>query len=158
MGNWLLTCMVASTGGLGELALRFSLHKAIRQIDSMGESVCPIARSPAVVGGRWTILLVRELFMGTRRFDEIQAQTAMPSHLLSIRLRRLAEAEVCKSVSCLMADSLPSRLASRLTFCRVSERCPQPLNVCLRVRFNFTGRPTFLAAMALITECGQMNP
>ena len=91
MGNWLLTCMVASTGGLGELALRFSLHKANLQIDSIGESVCPIARSPAVVGGRWTMLLVRELFMGTRRFDEIQAQTAMPSHLLSIRLKRLEE-------------------------------------------------------------------
>ena len=29
--------------------------------------------------------------MGTRRFDEIQAQTAMPSHLLSIRLKRLEE-------------------------------------------------------------------
>lgn len=37
------------------------------------------------------MLLVRELFMGTRRFDEIQAQTAMPSHLLSTRLKRLEE-------------------------------------------------------------------
>jgi len=83
--------MVASTGSLSELALRFSLHKANLQIDSIGESVCPIARSPAVVGGRCTMLLVRELFMGTRRFDEIQAQTAMPSHLLSIRLKRLEE-------------------------------------------------------------------
>jgi DNA-binding HxlR family transcriptional regulator len=83
--------MVASTGGLGELALRFSLHKANLPLDSMGESVCPSARSPAVVGDRWTMLLVRELFMGTRRFDEIQAQTAVPSHLLSIRLERLEE-------------------------------------------------------------------
>jgi DNA-binding HxlR family transcriptional regulator len=73
------------------LRFAFSLHKANLQIDSIGESVCPIARSPAIVGDRWTMLLVRELFMGTRRFDEIQAQTAMPSHLLSTRLKRLEE-------------------------------------------------------------------
>jgi hypothetical protein len=65
--------------------------------------------------------------------------------------------DVCTSVSCSMADGLPSRLAPRLTFCRVSERCPQPLNIRLRVRVIFTRRPTILAAMALITECGQMK-
>jgi DNA-binding HxlR family transcriptional regulator len=83
MGNWLLTCTVASTGGSGELALRFSLRKANLQIDSIGESGCTVARLLAVVGDRWMMLLVRELFMGTRRFDEIQAQTAMSPHLLS---------------------------------------------------------------------------
>jgi hypothetical protein len=58
MGNWLLTCAVASMGGLDELAPRFSLRKANLQIDSIGESVCLIARSPAVVGERWMMLLV----------------------------------------------------------------------------------------------------
>jgi DNA-binding HxlR family transcriptional regulator len=78
-------------GGLDELAPRFSLRKANLQIDSIGESVCLIARSLAVVSDRWMMLLVRELFMGTRRFDEIRAQTAMSPHLLSIRLKRLEE-------------------------------------------------------------------
>jgi hypothetical protein len=50
--------MVASMGGLDELAPRFSLRKANLQIDSIGESVCLIARSPAVVGDRWMMLLV----------------------------------------------------------------------------------------------------
>jgi hypothetical protein len=76
MENWLLTSTVASMGGSGELALRFSLRKANLQIDSIGESGCTVARLLAVVGDRWMMLLVRELFMGTRRFDEIQAQTA----------------------------------------------------------------------------------
>jgi DNA-binding HxlR family transcriptional regulator len=57
--------------------------------DEIGESVCPIARSLAVLGDRWTMLIIRELFLGTRRFDAFQAQTGMSSHLLSVRLKRL---------------------------------------------------------------------
>jgi DNA-binding HxlR family transcriptional regulator len=57
--------------------------------DDIGESVCPVARSLAVLGDRWTMLIIRELFLGTRRFDAFQAQTGMSSHLLSARLKRL---------------------------------------------------------------------
>lgn len=57
--------------------------------DEIGESVCPIARSLAVLGDRWTMLIIRELFLGTRRFDAFQAQTGMSSHLLCVRLKRL---------------------------------------------------------------------
>lgn len=55
----------------------------------VGDSVCPIARALAVVGDRWTVLIVRELFLGARRFEEFQVQTGMSSHLLSTRLKRL---------------------------------------------------------------------
>ncbi|HQQ70718.1 MAG TPA: helix-turn-helix domain-containing protein [Alicycliphilus sp.] len=55
----------------------------------VGDSVCPVARALAVVGDRWTLLIVRELFLGARRFEEFQAQTGMSSHLLSTRLKRL---------------------------------------------------------------------
>jgi DNA-binding HxlR family transcriptional regulator len=57
--------------------------------DEVCESVCPIARSLSVVGDRWTLLILRELAMGSQRFDEIQAQTGMSSFLLSTRLKRL---------------------------------------------------------------------
>src|SRR6266404_5168174 len=57
-----------------------------------------------------------------------------------------------------MAVSFPVDSAPRLTFCRVSERCPQPLNICLRVKLSLTGRPTFFEAIALSTECGQTKP
>ncbi|MBL8661016.1 MAG: helix-turn-helix transcriptional regulator [Rhodospirillales bacterium] len=59
--------------------------------DEVGESLCPVARSLAVLGDRWTLLIVRELFLGTRRFDAFQAQTGMSSHLLSLRLKRLED-------------------------------------------------------------------
>lgn len=57
--------------------------------DDVCDSVCPIARSLSVMGDRWTLLILRELSMGSRRFEEIQAQTGMSSFLLSTRLKRL---------------------------------------------------------------------
>lgn len=59
--------------------------------DENCETVCPIARSLSVVGGKWTLLIFRELCMGSHRFDEIQAQTGISSHLLSTRLKSLEQ-------------------------------------------------------------------
>ncbi|MEC5159228.1 MULTISPECIES: winged helix-turn-helix transcriptional regulator [unclassified Janthinobacterium] len=55
----------------------------------IGDTLCPIARCLAVVGDRWTMLIMRELFFGNQRFDGLQAQTGMSPHLLSTRLKRL---------------------------------------------------------------------
>lgn len=55
----------------------------------VSNSVCPIARALSLVGDRWTLLLLREVSMGVHRFDELQAQTSMSSHLLTTRLRRM---------------------------------------------------------------------
>ncbi len=55
--------------------------------DEVAESVCPIARSLSVVGEYWTLLIMRELVMGMHKFEEIQAQTGMSSHLLTTRLK-----------------------------------------------------------------------
>jgi len=53
------------------------------------QSQCPIARATFEIGDRWYLLILRELSMGSRRFDEIAAQTGFSSHLLSVRLKRL---------------------------------------------------------------------
>jgi len=50
---------------------------------------CSIARAVARVGDEWTILILREMFLGTRRFDEFLCQTGMSSHLLAGRLKKL---------------------------------------------------------------------
>ncbi|MEO6532605.1 MAG: helix-turn-helix domain-containing protein [Pseudolysinimonas sp.] len=39
----------------------------------MGEPGCPIARSVSVLDGKWTLLILRELFVDTRRFGELRA-------------------------------------------------------------------------------------
>ena len=59
--------------------------------DDVDDSACPVARALAIVGDRWTLLIVRELFFGTRRFDDLQALSGASSHLLATRLRRLEE-------------------------------------------------------------------
>lgn len=62
--------------------------------DEVSDSVCPVARSLALIGDRWTMLILRELSMDVHRFDDLQAQTGMSSHLLTQRLKRLEQDEI----------------------------------------------------------------
>ena len=54
-----------------------------------GDSLCPVARAAAIVGDKWTLLILREAFLGARRFDEFQSQLGVSPHLLSVRLKHL---------------------------------------------------------------------
>lgn len=78
----------------------------------IGDLGCPIARTLSVVGDRWTVLILRNAFMRMRRFDEFQASLDIPKHILSVRLKKLVEAEVLKRVP--YQDS-PTRYEYRLT-------------------------------------------
>ncbi len=56
------------------------------------EQACPVARTLDLVGDRWTMLIIRDLFLGLRRFNEILGgSTGMPPKLLSQRLKFLIE-------------------------------------------------------------------
>jgi len=50
---------------------------------------CTIAASLAVIGEKWSLLVIRELSLGVHRFDAIQRNTGAPRDILSSRLRRL---------------------------------------------------------------------
>jgi DNA-binding HxlR family transcriptional regulator len=52
---------------------------------------CSIAGALDVVGEKWSLLVIRELFLGCRRFSEIAANTGAPRDILTARLRRLEE-------------------------------------------------------------------
>ena len=52
---------------------------------------CSLARSLEVVGERWTLLILRDLFFGVRRFGELQAHLDIPRAVLSARLAMLVE-------------------------------------------------------------------
>ena len=58
---------------------------------------CSIARSLAVVGERWALLVVREVSLGVRRFADIQEATGAPPAVLSARLRDLVAAGVLET-------------------------------------------------------------
>ena len=53
------------------------------------ETLCPVSRAEALVGDRWTVLILRELFMKSHRFEEIQAQTEGTPQMIASRLKKL---------------------------------------------------------------------
>lgn len=54
-----------------------------------GPRACTIAASLAVIGEKWSLLVIRELSLGVHRFDAIQRNTGAPRDILTSRLRRL---------------------------------------------------------------------
>ena len=63
------------------------------------DQYCPIARALEVVGERWSLLIVRELLLGPRRYTDLrQALPRMWTNLLADRLRHLERAGVIESV------------------------------------------------------------
>jgi len=50
---------------------------------------CAIGAATAIIGERTTFLVLREIFGGVRRFDDIQRRTGAPRQVLSDRLARL---------------------------------------------------------------------
>ncbi len=60
------------------------------QHTSLSNQPCPVARSLDVVGEWWTLLIVRDAFLGARRFEDFKA-TGMADNILSARLKKLVE-------------------------------------------------------------------
>jgi DNA-binding HxlR family transcriptional regulator len=58
-------------------------------IEAFARQNCSIAKTLAFLGERWTLLVMRELFLGQRRFDRIQAELGIASNVLSERLATL---------------------------------------------------------------------
>jgi DNA-binding HxlR family transcriptional regulator len=52
---------------------------------------CNIAASLEVVGERWSLLIVREVFLGVRRFEEMQSDLGIARNILQTRLNRLVD-------------------------------------------------------------------
>lgn len=55
----------------------------------LAQSVCTVARTVELFGDEWTLMILREMFLGGRRFDDLQRQTNASPHTLSQRLKRL---------------------------------------------------------------------
>ena len=61
---------------------------------SFADMSCSIAGALELVGDRWTLLIVRDLFFGLSRFDDLQKSTGIPPQTLADRLRRLEASKV----------------------------------------------------------------
>jgi DNA-binding HxlR family transcriptional regulator len=74
--------------------------------------VCSAARALEVVGERWTILIVRDAFLGVRRFDDFQRSLGIARNVLQGRLESLAENGILERVR---YQERPERFEYRLT-------------------------------------------
>src|SRR5438067_653957 len=63
-------------------------------IDAFASQNCSIARTLSILGERWTILVLRELFLGRRRFDEMQPALGIATNILSRRLATLVDESI----------------------------------------------------------------
>jgi DNA-binding HxlR family transcriptional regulator len=61
-------------------------------------SRCSVAGTLAVVGEKWSLLVLREAFLGVRRFADFQRQLGIPKAVLSDRLAGLVEQGILRRV------------------------------------------------------------
>jgi DNA-binding HxlR family transcriptional regulator len=65
---------------------------------SFSDMHCSVAQCLEVVGEWWSILIIRDAFLGIRRFDDFQARLGISRNILNQRLAHLVEAGVLTRV------------------------------------------------------------
>jgi len=73
---------------------------------------CSVAKTLELVGERWTVLILRDVFLGRRRFDEMADNLKIARNVLTQRLQRLVEEGVLEKVA---YQERPERFEYRLT-------------------------------------------
>src|SRR6516165_8590627 len=73
---------------------------------------CSIARALEIIGEKWALLVVREVFLGNRRFDEMVRTIGAPRDTLAARLRSLVGAGILERRQ---YSEHPARYEYRLT-------------------------------------------
>jgi DNA-binding HxlR family transcriptional regulator len=73
---------------------------------------CSIARTLELIGDRWTLLVIRDAFMGVHRFDDLQKSLGVARNVLTDRLNRLVEAGILRRKP---YQERPTRYEYRLT-------------------------------------------
>jgi DNA-binding HxlR family transcriptional regulator len=73
---------------------------------------CSVARALEVVGERWTLLILRDAFLGIRRFDDFQRSLGVARNVLNTRLQRLVDAGILERRR---YQQRPERFEYRLT-------------------------------------------
>jgi DNA-binding HxlR family transcriptional regulator len=80
--------------------------------EELDREACSVARALSVVGDRWTLMILRECFLGIRRFEAFEARLGIARHVLADRLKKLHEAGVLTKVA---YQERPRREEYRLT-------------------------------------------
>jgi DNA-binding HxlR family transcriptional regulator len=68
-----------------------AMATGIMQWQKLSEERCSLARSLAVVGDRWTLMILREAFLRVRRFEDFQSRLGIARRVLAERLTKLVD-------------------------------------------------------------------
>jgi DNA-binding HxlR family transcriptional regulator len=129
---------------------------------SFEEMHCSIARTLDVVGEWWSLLIVRDAFLGVTKFDDFQARLAIPRNTLTQRLNYLVDNEILERVP---YQEHPPRFEYRLTEKGIDlvgvitalrqwgDRWSAPDGVPLRVKHNSCGH--VIKAVSVCSHCGE---
>jgi DNA-binding HxlR family transcriptional regulator len=66
------------------------------EVRDFPRDACPVGAALDHLGDRWTMLVLREAFLGVRRFEEFRKHTGAAKNILADRLARLVEAEILR--------------------------------------------------------------
>jgi DNA-binding HxlR family transcriptional regulator len=118
-------------------------------IQAFADLNCSIARPLSFLGERWALLVLRDLFLGRRRFDEIQASLGIASNVLSQRLATLTAEGIVERHR---YSEHPERFEYRLT---EKGRDLQPVLLALLAWGDrYTAGPAGPPLEQVHTECG----
>ena len=81
-------------------------------IDAFASQNCSVAQPLAFLGERWSILVLRLIFVGFRRFDEIQGELGIATNVLAQRLATLVDEGIVEKR---LYSEHPERFEYRLT-------------------------------------------
>jgi len=100
-----------------ELSIRLefyyaTLYSEVVEKKSFRDMTCSVAQCLEVVGEWWTMLIVRDAFLGVSRFDEFQARLGISRNILNQRLAHLVAAGVLERVP---YQERPARYDYKLT-------------------------------------------
>lgn len=71
------------------------MNKAKGKNEIKSRSTCPVANTLDIVGDRWTLLIVRDLFKGKKRYNEfLESAEKIPTNILANRLKTMEEAAI----------------------------------------------------------------
>ena len=78
----------------------------------LADQPCSVARSVAVIGDRWTLMVLRDSFLGLRRFEDFERSLGISRGIIADRLKRLVEEGVLRRE---IYQRRPTRHEYRLT-------------------------------------------
>jgi DNA-binding HxlR family transcriptional regulator len=132
------------------------------QRTSFEDMNCSVAQCLEVVGDWWSLLIVRDAFLGVRRFDDFQARLGISRNILNQRLTKLVDHGVLDRVP---YQDNPPRASYRLTekgrdlwhvltaMRQWGDRWVAPQGPPLKMRHEACGR--VVKAVTVCSHCGE---